>query len=256
MHGEIPVCNAREHQLLALEDWFECGVGRHVLSAEQAVLDARLPGLFGFHLMQLGISRRVRLFGASAVRHKFQLSQLPGAANIGALSEPEQLPIESETIDVALLHHVLEYSASPHKLLRESARVVVPHGSLIVIGFNPWSLFGAWSVPGRRFGHAVWRSRMLGARRVADWLALLDFAIEDIQYRVHGPPIDHAPTLARLTAVDRVAAAWSLPGGAVYVIHARKQVARLLPVRNLRWRTPRLAGVSLVAPRARNTTLH
>ena len=82
-------------------------------------------------------NRCVRLFDASAVRHKFQLARLAGASGIGALSDPEQLPIESESIDVALLHHVLEYSASPHALLRESARVVVPHGSVIVIGFAP-----------------------------------------------------------------------------------------------------------------------
>ena len=50
-------------------------------------------------------------------------------------------------------------------------------------------------MPARRLGHPVWASRLLGARRVADWLALLDFAVVDVRYRVHGPPVDHAATL-------------------------------------------------------------
>jgi hypothetical protein len=141
-------------------------------------------------------------------------------------------------------------------LLREAARVVIPQGHVVLIGFNPWSLFGACSIPGRRFGHSVWKSRMLGARRVADWLELLGFALDRVHYRGHGLPVQHPPTLSRLQPLDRFAARWSLPGGAVYVIHARKQASILTPVRTLRWRAPRLTGMPLATPRARHPTLH
>jgi len=230
--------------------------GHHLLAAERALVEQKLAPLFGFHLMQLGISRHVRLYDSSAVRHKFQLAQLPGVAGVSALGEPEQLPIESESVDVVVLHHVLEYSANAHQLLREAARVVVPHGHLLVVGFNPWSLFGLCALPARHFGHAIWRSSLLGVRRVSDWLGLLDFAVDDVQYRGHGLPISHAPTLQRLSGVERVAGNWGLPGGAVYLIHARKQTATLTPVRALRWRAPRLRTLPLATPSARNTTLH
>ena len=248
--------NMSDSQRLTLEDWFDDGFGRYVLAAEATLLDGLLPTLFGYHLMQLGISRRVSLYDSSPIRHKFRLAPMGGGAQVSALAEPEQLPIDSESVDVVLLHHALEYSANPHQLLREAARVVMPQGHLLVFGFNPWSLFGACALPARHFGHAVWRSQLLAVRRVADWLGLLDFAIDGVQYRVHGLPVDHAPTLARFAAFDRVAAGWSLPGGAIYLIHARKQIARLTPLRNLRWQAPRLGGVSLAAPRARNQTLH
>jgi SAM-dependent methyltransferase len=251
--GPIYRCEERTQ---ALESWFEGGFGQHVLVSERALLDTVLPGLFGFHLMQLGISRRLCLYESSAVRHRFQLAALAGVGSVPAIAEPEHLPIDTECIDVALLHHVLEFSANPHQLLRETARVVIPHGHVLIVGFNPWSLFGACSLVGRHFGHPVWSSRMLSVRRVADWLELLDFVVDSVQYRIVSPPVNHAPTLQRLATLDRVAADWSLPGGAVYLIHARKQVARLTPVRNLRWRPPRLSAVSLAAPRARNTTLH
>ena len=38
----------------------------------------------------------------------------------------------SETIDVMLLHHALEFSTSPKAVLAEAGRVVMPGGHLIL----------------------------------------------------------------------------------------------------------------------------
>lgn len=242
----------------ALADWFDGALGNHVLAAERDLLDRRLPDLYGFHLMQLGVADRLRLCDSSMIRHRFVLARSPAAREVSGCAEPEHLPIDADSVDVVLLHHVLEYSAQPHRLLREAARVVVPHGHLLVLGFNPWSLFGLRAALGRRVGQRpVWNGATLGARRVKDWLALLDFAVEDVQYRVHLPPFDHARSLARLAGMDRAAARLQLPAGAVYLIHARKQLRPLTPVRSARWTMrPRIAALPLASPSARDTTLH
>jgi len=240
----------------AREAWLESGFGAEILAAEQGLAASKLPGLFGFHLMQLGISRRVSLYDESVVRHRFRIASHTSSEGCAAVAAPESLPFEADSIDVALLHHALEYSPDPHQLLREAARVVVPHGHMVVIGFNPWSLFGLCAPTARYLGHPIWQSRLLGVRRVCDWLKLLDFAIDDVQYRVFGPPVHHEGFLRRFRALDRVAARWSLPGGAVYMIHARKQQNVVTPVRGLRWRAPRFAGVPLTSPSTRNRTLH
>ena len=240
----------------AREDWLESGFGAEILAAERALAASKLPGLFGFHLMQLGISRRVSLYDESVVRHRFRIASEAGGESCAAVAAPESLPFEADSIDVALLHHALEYSPDPHQLLREAARVVVPHGHMVVIGFNPWSLFGLCSLPARHLGHPIWQSRLLGVRRVCDWLKLLDFAIDDVQYRVFGPPVRHEGLLRKFRAIDRAAARWPLPGGAIYMIHARKQQSVITPVRGLRWRAPRFAGVPLASPSTRNRTLH
>ncbi len=240
----------------AREEWLESGFGAEVLAAERALMGTRLPGLFGFHLVQLGISRRVSLYEESGVRHRFRIASAVAGGGCAAVAAPESLPFEADSIDVALVHHALEYSHDPHQLLREAARVIVPHGHIIVIGFNPWSLFGLGSLPGRYFGHPIWKSRLLGVRRVCDWLKLLDFAVDDVQYRVFAPPVGHEGLLRRCRAIDRLAERWPLPGGAVYMIHARKQQGALTPVRGLRWRAPRFAAVPLATPSTRNRTLH
>lgn len=243
-------------QLSALEDWLDTDFGRHVLTTERALLADLLPRLFGFHLMQIGMSRRVPLHEHSVIRHRFQLTRMPAAPGVSAVSVPEALPFEPDSIDVALLHHTLEFSPDPHQMLRETARVLVPHGHLLVFGFNPWSLFGLSSLPGRYLGHPVWRSRLLGVRRVADWLQLLGFEVDSVQYRVFAPPTQRPGVLARVGSVERLGERLALPVGSVYLIHALKEQSGITPVRNLRWRAPRLSAVSLARPAARNRTLH
>lgn len=245
-----------ENALLA--DWFDSALGARVLATERELLDVRLPQLYGFHLMQLGISDRLQFCDSSMIRHRFVLARSPAARAVSACAELERLPIDADSVDVVLLHHVLEYSAQPHQLLRETARVVVPHGHLLVLGFNPWSLFGLRATLARRVAaRPIWHGATLAVRRVKDWLALLGFAIEDVQYRMHLPPFDHAPTLARLAGADRMAARLELPAGAVYMIHARKQLGSLTPVRPVRRMIrPRLAALPLASPSVRDTTLH
>lgn len=253
----IDAMTHNEELLRQREQWFESDLGQHVLGCERALLESKLPGLFGFHLMQLGISRAVQLYDSSIIRHKFALGQIAGNPAQCALSLPEQLPIEADSVDVVLLHHVLEYSEHPHQLLREAARVTVPHGHLLIVGFNPWSAFGMGSLALRHFAHPVWQSGLLGARRVSDWLALLDFAVDDVGYAFHGLPLNHAATLQRLSGLNRWAQRCALPGGSVYLIHARKQVSPVTPVRMVRrLQRPRLSAVPLATPSARSNTLH
>ena len=85
---------------------------------------------------------------------------------------------------------------------------------------------------------------------------LLDFAVDSVQYRVFAPPVDHGPTLERSAVLERMGQRLSLPFGAVYLIHARKQQGTITPVRSLRWRAPRLPSVVLPATRSRNPTIH
>lgn len=47
------------------------------------------------------------------------------------------LPVEGETIDLAVVHQVLHYLDNPARALREAARVLAPGGRLIVVDFAP-----------------------------------------------------------------------------------------------------------------------
>ncbi len=61
--------------------------------------------------------------------------------------QPETLPFESESIDLVLLPHTLELAerSSRKCALRETARVLIPGGRVILTGFNLASLWGTKS---------------------------------------------------------------------------------------------------------------
>lgn len=242
----------------AIDEWTGSPLGRHLIGLEQTLVDQVLPSLYGFHLMQVGLSTRTPLYANSMIRHRFSIAPFASESDHGvsAFSEPEQLPIESDSLDVMILHHALEFSDNPHQMLREAARVVVPHGNLIIIGFNRLSLFGLRGLVSRRFGNPVWQGGMLSPGRVADWLNLLDFGIDSVQYCGHGLPLQRDKVLARQQPLEQLGMRLNLPVGASWMIHACKQVSPLIPVRqHKRPRAPRLT-VPLPAANARHRTLH
>src|SRR5688500_86426 len=126
----MPIKNKRE--------WFETSLGQYLLEREQSHFDQAVGDVFGYNAMQIGFpqcdflrTNRMPLQFCAAVEH--------GAA---LRASPEFLPIETNSIDLVLLPHVLEFSANPHQILREVQRVLMPEGQVMVCGFNPRSLWG------------------------------------------------------------------------------------------------------------------
>ena len=59
------------------------------------------------------------------------------------------VPMCAEACKVHLLlhspvHHLLDFAESPQDILREIARVTLPMGHIVLVGFNPLSFWGAW----------------------------------------------------------------------------------------------------------------
>ena len=64
----------------------------------------------------------------------------PGSGEgVGALARPDALPLATDSVDALLLPHTLELHDNPHEVLREVARVLIPEGHVVVLGFNPVS---------------------------------------------------------------------------------------------------------------------
>jgi len=120
-------------------DWFAGPLGRQLLEQEQRVLGDELNRCFGSYLVHYG-----PFSGASVVPPKIKRSVRLGAALAGVeiVCEEQAWPLGEHAADVVLLQHGLDFSLSPHALLREAARSVRPGGHLLIVGINPWSLSG------------------------------------------------------------------------------------------------------------------
>ena len=236
-----------------MRQWFASELGAELLVQEQALLESQLGDLFGYHLMQLGFDAARPLFGECRVQRCFQAGPVPAST---PASHPfvqcafEALPFESDSLDGVIVQHVLEFATNPHAVLRELYRVTVPHGRVMVVGFNPWSLFGARMLGGRLRPESLWHNHLLSAPRVSDWLELLGFTVQCTQFGFHRLPFHRTAHWLKSYRDS----AWGdglrrLPTGAVYVLTAVKQVAGATAVKP-RWRAPVIAPLPVVKPSA------
>ena len=242
-----------------VDDWFSSKTGQHIVRQEQGSIDTFLEKLFGYHLLQLSVCQNLELHKSSKVNHKFIMSPIKGG-NAVALSEDSVLPIESEAVDVVLLHHVLEYSEHPHELLKEASRIALPSGHIIIVGFNPFSFLGLWSLIGRlRNKNAVWKNHMLSTKRLADWLTLMDFSVQAINFGAYLPPSNKAQTNNFLSSINNGLQRLQAPFGGYYVVLAKKETSRLTPIKSHWKKGQKMIPVmesSLYASKKNKKTLH
>jgi SAM-dependent methyltransferase len=214
--GVLPLNESQED----IQAWFAQDLGQRILADEQKCLDSIMPEMYGYHLMQLSVLNNVVLSQQSPVTHHFSLG-LQQAQAAGALADFQHLPIEAESIDVAILHHVLDYSPNPHQLLRETARSIIPNGNIIIIGFNPFTGLSLKKQFGRVFiRSAHWRYQNLRSSRLIDWLRVLDFEPMVLRHGYYGMPFNRGYR----QGYDKFFSKMLPSSGAFYMIVARKSV--------------------------------
>lgn len=243
-----------------------------------------MADLFGFHALQLGLPE-LEALRANRMPHRwiaaehFQAASQPptgceadteSASLQGEAAPPprtaialhcdfDALPFDSNSLDLVVLPHALELARDPHLALREVERVLVPEGRIVVVGFNPTSLWGLRQQLGR------WRRRflprsprglflpdggeLLRYRRLRDWLRLLSFEVEDGRFGCYRPPVASMKWLSRFAWMERVGDRWWPVFGAVYFVVAVKRVRgmRLVGLVRAQRASPKAAPAPVVA---------
>lgn len=238
--------------------WFYGKLGHSVLVTDRIRVSRMLPDLFGYHILQVGGLADAHLLDSSRINHKINTAQ---AGNTDAEIYPDlfcksdSLPIASESMDVVLLSHLLEFADNPHQILRETERVLIGEGHVIIVGFNPWSLWGLWRLLLAWRGRPPWSGHFIGLPRLRDWLTLLDFEIIKTERFYFRPPLENTAIMQKLQFMEQLGEyCWPFLGG-VYILVAKKRVISLTPIK-LQWQTRRrMIATGIVEPSARNTSI-
>ncbi len=218
--------------------WFDSPLGRSLQAIEVNSLRDVLPALYGTVAVQLGRIGKLDMLDASVAPTRILLDLVAGAAPNLLRGAAEDLPFDAKSIDLALLPHTLDFSTDPHQVLREVSRVLAPEGHVVILGFNPVSLWGVRRLF-TRHGHAPWCANFFRLGRIKDWLALLDFECTHGAMLYYRPPIQRERVMERLYFLDKAGNRWWPMMAAVYVLVAKKRVVGVTPLR-LRWRRPAL----------------
>lgn len=209
-------------------NWFSGPLGQLLLTQEQRLLEEELARFFGGYLVHYGPSADAPL-NASQIQRSVRMGAPFSGVEI--VCEEQAWPLTEHAADVVLLQHGLDFSLSPHGLLREAARSVRPGGHLLVVGINPAS---AWGVRRLFSQDALRQARCIAPSRVSDWLHLLGFALEKRRFGCYRPPLSSPAWQARLAFLEHSGGSWQSPGGGFYLLVARKLVIGLRPLRQSR----------------------
>ncbi|MFN4148731.1 MAG: class I SAM-dependent methyltransferase [Rhodocyclaceae bacterium] len=199
--------------------WLETPQGRYALAWEQAKADLLAADIFGFNAVQIGFPQ-IDFLRANRMPFRFTCCE---AGECKVRSDPHHLPFATNSIDLVVLPHILEFDAHPHQILREVDRVLVPEGSVLVIGFNPFSLWGLRRLFAGRRGAPPWQGRYLSLPRLKDWFALLGFETRSGAFGCYLPPFRQEKWLSCWRFLEAAGDRWWPYFGAVYVLQAIKR---------------------------------
>jgi SAM-dependent methyltransferase len=167
--------------------------------------------------------------------------------------ESSELPFASESIDLIVLPHVLEFAADPHQILREVDRVLRPEGRLVISGFNPASLWGARQYISRLIGspYLPRDGQFISLIRIKDWLQLLNFSLDRGHFGCYKLPLQ-GQGISRMDFLEPMGNRWWPIFGAIFVVSAIKRHQGIRLVGQIQTSLiPKIAPLSTAAERGK-----
>lgn len=204
--------------------------GHYLIEWEQAQFDYMVADLFGYKAIQLGLTqlnnlRQNRIVDQGMVAEQMAAPQ--EMLHVTHLARFDMLPFSSESIDLVVLPHTLEYVDTPRVVLREIKRILRPEGHIVLSCFNPNSLWGlrhAWAT----MVDQPWLPQGIQAipyARVKAWLRLLGFEIDGGCFGCYRLPAKQEKWLRYSAFMDKAGDRWWPIFGAVYMLSAVKREA-------------------------------
>lgn len=237
------LCDSPVHlatsSLAHLASWFDSVSGQRLLAEQTPIVGECARRFHGDTLLWAGchtdLTDTVR---GCMVRNRFYLETCGGVAGCpqegdaaSFRADLHELPLANNALDAVVLHHVLEGAQDPRTAIREIARVLAPGGRLLIVAFNPWSLWGIRGAYARFFRDSFSGLRFVSPHRLLDWLTVLGFELQqEVKYLAYELPFSTRNKDAGLWKRFRALCAdHGLPVGGVYVISAVKQAAAMRP---------------------------
>lgn len=250
---------AKTYRLIQQWDrWLMHFLGQHVLAVEKKFLAPLIEKHYGKHVLLIGSPQQEALLKVSMMPNHFLLSPLLNRNHqdvYGIDSTLYELPIASGSVDSVMLPHVLELIDNPRQLLSEACRIIKPEGHIIILGFNPYSLWGIRKLWSRK-KIVPWAGNFIQSSKVKKWLELADFELVKQDATLYRPPINNEKIFKKLKLMEWFGRKFCAPLGGIYVLIAQAKVVPLTPIK-LRWKQKltdmRLPAVGIIPrPTIRN----
>lgn len=241
-------------QLKRMDEWYRSALGHALFEAEQARLARLCMDWQAQRLLQIGGPSCFQFGGPQPFKH-FRVSPelSSGFRGCSVSADMCELPIASASMDVVFLPHTLEMVAHPAQILQEAYRILQAEGTLIILGFNPWSV---WLLSQRwgRCSPLPWDCRWDSARCLRLALATAGFTLFVVDSVFFRPAVQNVRWLRATRILEGIGHLCWPNNGAVHVIIAGKRELGVTPLQRLRYNASRILSTPQACPGLRSRT--
>ena len=208
-------------------NWFNTELG--TCFAKEAC--AHVPNLipYGYHgvALQIGETQQdllgdidcgERIYVAPG-RHKFNGLQV--------CSYWDALPFERRSVDLVVLFHALDVGKDPGGVLREVSEILAPEGHLVILGLNPFGIWGICRLLKLHKNTVPWTANYFPLTRLQDWINLLGFVTVGGTMYFYRPPVDNESILRRLKFMESAGQRWWPALSGAYVLVAKNKTLNI-----------------------------
>ncbi len=215
-----------------LQNWYDSYEGNLVYQSQYIELKDILPNCFGYHLFQLEGPKNLDWLQNSPIGHKvlgrFEYPELT-FEDSQIVIPYDQIPIQENSLDVIILPHSLDFYPDPSYLLKALVAPLMPEGSIIIFGFNPYSLLmiERWFQCQSLFE----KCNFLSSSNICKMLQENQCEIEQVKTFAFRPLLKNKSAMKKLRFLETLGSTCCPSLGCIYMIVARKRVETLTPLR-------------------------
>ena len=217
----------------SMRKWLLQPLGQYYIEVVHEQVSNIISKSFGYHLLVIGEPGLANCVVNSPIKHHVLVHHSEDSQReIYSLccSRQDKLPIETESIDIVYLAHCLELYKNPHEILREAYRILRPEGRIIISGFNPWSIWGAYCIVGNLLKCFPWKANLVSRLKLKDWLQLLGFSYLKTHKLFYYLPFANKILFKNMKVIEEFASKFNMPFGGAYLVMAYKSVLTLTPI--------------------------
>ena len=224
-----------EYRLKAMDLWYRELPGSLLLEQEQQQIGSLLSHIYGNHLLQIGGPAHEDMAKVSPISHRVYLSSQALFNRRPAIqADLLHLPLIPNSIDAVLLVHALEFVSDPRAVLAEIYQGLAANAQLLLLGFNPWSLWGVSRLSRGKKGYP-WAGQFWSMSRIKSDLRAVGFNIIASKTFFFCGPSNDTDRLRQRLFLEALGQ-FCLPGcGGVYLIASQKKSLGVTPLKESWW---------------------
>ena len=218
---------------------------RQIRAQIESISRNMISDIFGYNALLVGDYFDKKILEESRIPNKWSvLNRVEKRWKANLITEFEEISIVNETIDLIILPYILENTVAPYSVLEKFGHLLVSGGSLLLVGVQPWS-FGK----NNHFSQLnsfvkLDGSKMLAVREIKSKLYAENLVIEKLEYLYFGKFFyDDVRHTKRISIINKKV---SISFGGVYLILAKKRLAPVTPILNLRRKSSKIREAGLL----------